>query len=132
MDPEHDALLSLEMKMSDELQAAAERIKKTSGLKVVPQEGLWFSREDFTDMRSIINDWLAEHPAAGAEPVTEEWLENRDLYEGREFSDDHRIRFSMEGSLCIALICGTRSRKVFKNRGDVIAFCKALGIPLTA
>lgn len=46
------------------LHAAARRLEKTSGLeqRYGIHDGLWFSRDDFTDMRLLITAWIREHP----------------------------------------------------------------------
>ncbi len=130
MNAGHNNKLSTKPPMNDETRAAAERLRDHRTTQ-------WPLRTQ--DMNTIIEAYLAEHPADDAEPITGEWLRTTSAYTFVELPDndgtnvlfeiepfgpdEYRPQLS-EGSDMIVL-------RRLKTRGDLRRLCAALGVPLT-
>lgn len=120
--------------MTNELRAAAERVIQQGDSSVY-----WHSPQAITDSEKLARAYLAEHPADGGEPITEEWLQSVG-FEPRKGSKFH---FVYDAAPYMTIMWDYREDELMighaqtwkrlgdnRTRGDVRRLCRALGIEL--
>ncbi len=133
--------------MSEELRAALDRFRRCqTAFQLKDVYGCSESREALAlyakDEAWLAQEYLAEHPADYAEPVTEEWLVAR----GFEWSTDEEAYIFADiesGSTLLVWRCCTKPvvwaleydndftwPHDIHQRGHLLQVCKALGITL--
>ena len=97
------------------------------------------SREDYRDLHTIADAYLAEHPADGEEPISEEWLHSIGFEDDRTgcptlgpLHIQHAAITRMDSDVEYPASACVRSFPipVPKTRGDVRRLCSAMGIEL--
>ena len=129
--------------MSDELRAAAERVRRVEAGEPADQAYRAHPRrqfQQFADRGLMASAWLAEHPADDDEPISPEWLRSV----GFTLTDAH-VRYYSNRSrppFVVVIASDGRLRLAVQNgsdveggdvcqkptRGDVRRLCRALGI----